>query len=55
MLTLARTGRIDKMSNGMCKSDDFAAVNERMASFMAAGFIGICKDRSKARKATSNN
>lgn len=50
MLTLARTGRIDKLSDGLCKSDDFAAVKERMASFMAAGFTAICKDRLKARK-----
>ena len=50
MLTLARTGRIDKLSDGLCKSDDFAAVKERMASFMAAGFTAICKDRAKAGK-----
>jgi AcrR family transcriptional regulator len=43
MLTLARTGRIDKLSDGLCHSDDFAAVKERMASFMAAGFLAICK------------
>ena len=42
MLTLARTGRIDKLSEGLCKSDDFAAVKERMANFMAAGFKAIC-------------
>ncbi|WP_254684508.1 TetR/AcrR family transcriptional regulator [Edaphosphingomonas haloaromaticamans] len=42
MLTLARTGRIDKLSHGLCKSDDFVAVKERMASFMAAGFLQIC-------------
>ncbi|MBN8813583.1 MAG: TetR family transcriptional regulator [Sphingomonas sp.] len=42
MLTLARTGRIDKLSDGLCHSDDFAAVKERMASFMAAGFLEIC-------------
>jgi hypothetical protein len=47
MLTLARTGRIDKLSNGLCKSDDYAAVKERMASFMAAGFIAICSRRAK--------
>ncbi|WP_294339907.1 TetR/AcrR family transcriptional regulator [uncultured Sphingomonas sp.] len=44
MLTLARTGRIDKLSHGLCKSDDFVAVKDRMASFMAAGFLQICKD-----------
>ncbi len=42
MTTLARTGRIDKLSGGLCKSEDFAAVKARMASFMAAGFMQIC-------------
>ncbi|THD34607.1 MAG: TetR/AcrR family transcriptional regulator [Sphingomonas sp.] len=43
MLTLARTGRIDKLSGGICRSEDFGAVKERMASFMAAGFLEICR------------
>ena len=47
MLTLARTGRLDKLSAGLCKSDDFLAVKERMASFMAAGFIALCKRRKR--------
>lgn len=42
LLTLARTGRIDKLSGGVCKSEDFAAVKKRMASFMAAGFLSLC-------------
>ena len=42
MLTLARTGRIDKLSGGLAQSDDFVAVKERMAKFMAAGFREIC-------------
>lgn len=42
MTTLARTGRIDKLSGGLCRSEDFAAVKARMASFMAAGFLQIC-------------
>jgi len=42
MLTLARTGRIDKLSGGLCHSEDFEAVKQRMASFMAAGFHAIC-------------
>ncbi|TWB23136.1 TetR family transcriptional regulator [Nitrospirillum bahiense] len=45
LLTLARTGRIDKLSGGLCKSDDFAAVKARMASFMAAGFLEVCRQR----------
>ena len=43
MLTLARTGRIDKLSGGLCRSDDFRAVKDRMARFMAAGFREICE------------
>ncbi|MGN6817830.1 MAG: TetR/AcrR family transcriptional regulator [Sphingomonas sp.] len=42
MLTLARTGRIDKLSGGLARSDDFVAVKERMATFMAAGLRAIC-------------
>lgn len=42
LLTLARTGRIDKLSGGVCKSEDFAAVKKRMAKFMAGGFLAVC-------------
>lgn len=49
MVTLARTGRIDKLSGGVCKSEDFLAIKQRMARFMAAGFLEICGARTKAR------
>ena len=42
MLTIGRTGRIDTLSNGLCKSEDFEAIKARMATFMAAGFQAIC-------------
>ena len=42
LLTLARTGRIDKLSGGICQSEDFEAVKQRMARFMAGGFLAIC-------------
>ncbi len=42
MHVLGRTGRIDRLSNGVCKSEDYEAVKERLASFMAAGFIALC-------------
>ena len=47
MHTLARTGRIDKLSRGRCNSDDFVAVKERMADFMAGGFLAVCEQRDK--------
>jgi AcrR family transcriptional regulator len=56
MHTLARTGRIDRLSGGVCRSEDFAAVKERIAGFMAAGFIALCSRASKsgaARKKAS--
>lgn len=51
MHTLGRTGRIDRLSGGLCKSEDFAAVKDRMASFMAAGFVALC---GKSRKPASS-
>lgn len=45
VLTLARTGRIDKLSGGICRSDDFESVKKRMARFMAAGLVEICEEK----------
>ncbi len=47
MLTLAQTGRIDKLSGGLCRSGDYAAVKERMATFMAAGFMAVCSRKKR--------
>jgi AcrR family transcriptional regulator len=41
MHTLARTGRIDHLSGGVCRCEDFPAIRERLAKFMAAGFLGL--------------
>ena len=41
MNTLGRTGRIDRLSGGVCHSDDFPAIKQRMAKFMAAGFLAL--------------
>jgi len=47
MNTLARTGRIDRLSGGLCRSDDFEAVKQRLATFAAAGFQSIREQRAK--------
>ena len=47
MLTLAQTGRLDKLSAGLCKSSDYVAVKERMATFMAAGFMPSARSKSR--------
>jgi AcrR family transcriptional regulator len=41
ILTLARTGRIDKLSDGLCHSDDLTSIKTYMAEFMAAGFHAL--------------
>jgi AcrR family transcriptional regulator len=41
MHSLARSGRLDRLSGGLCKSDDLKAVKARMADFMAAGFLAM--------------
>ncbi|HUO35654.1 MAG TPA: TetR/AcrR family transcriptional regulator [Candidatus Acidoferrum sp.] len=46
--TLGRTGRIDKLSGGLCKSEDFSAVKKRLAAFMAAGFLSLFSPSRKA-------
>jgi AcrR family transcriptional regulator len=43
MHSLARSGRLDRLSGGLCKSDDLRAVKARMADFMAVGFSSLGK------------
>jgi hypothetical protein len=53
-LTLSQTGRIDRLSEGLCKSSDFTAIAQRMAPFIASGFERLCKPVTAAkRKKTS--
>jgi AcrR family transcriptional regulator len=46
-LILSRTGRIDRLSNGLCASDDFEAVRERFVTFMAGGFDALYRSRRR--------
>ncbi|GAB3285252.1 TetR/AcrR family transcriptional regulator [Parahaliea aestuarii] len=46
-LTLAQTGRIDKLSGGRCTSDDFEAAYDHMIPFVAAGFRKVCKKAAR--------
>jgi len=49
-LTLAQTGRIDKLSGGRCRSDDFRAAYDHMIPFVAAGFREVCRHRLESGK-----
>lgn len=47
-LILSRTGRIDRLSDKLCRSDDFEAVRERFVTFMAGGFEALHRSRMAA-------
>ena len=51
-LTLAQTGRIDKLSGGKCRSSDFRAAYDHMIPLTAAGFRTVCVGKV-TRKAAS--
>jgi AcrR family transcriptional regulator len=57
-ITFAETGRIDKLSGGLCKSSDLDSVHERLPPYVAAGFRAICgasgstDEQKSVRKAT---
>jgi AcrR family transcriptional regulator len=48
-LTLSQTGRIDRLSSGLCKSNDFKTIHARMVPFVASGFERLCRSTTKRR------
>jgi AcrR family transcriptional regulator len=46
MLTLSETGRIDQLSDGLCRSTDLAAVRARLYAWCAAGLGEIVRRRA---------
>jgi len=45
MLALSETGRIDQLSEGLCRSNDLEAARIRLFDYCAAGFEAIVKHR----------
>ncbi|WBQ13856.1 TetR family transcriptional regulator [Hyphomonadaceae bacterium BL14] len=54
VLTFAETGRIDTLSDGLCKSTDIKAVADRLPDFIAAGFRRLCAKDAEARAEREN-
>jgi AcrR family transcriptional regulator len=44
-LSLAETGRLDALSDGLCRSDDVAALKARLGPYVAAGLRGLARAR----------
>ena len=49
MHSLSRSGRLDRLSNGLCRSGDLPSMKARMADFMAAGFLSFVGSRKKTK------
>lgn len=43
MLTVAETGRIDQLSEGLCQSSDLEAARRRLYAYCAAGFEALAR------------
>jgi len=50
-LTFAETGRIDRLSGGVCRSSDLDGVHRRLGPFCAAGFRALCTAGSPRKRA----
>jgi AcrR family transcriptional regulator len=48
-LSLAETGRLDVLSDGLCRSNDVAALKERLGPYVAAGLRGLVHHRAPSR------
>jgi AcrR family transcriptional regulator len=48
-LSLSETGRIDRLSGGLCTSTDAKAIYGRMVPFIAAGFRRVCEPATKVK------
>ena len=46
-LTLGETGRLDRLSNGLCRSGDLETAGDYMVRFAAAGFRAVCGEPPK--------
>ncbi|HWE46670.1 MAG TPA: TetR family transcriptional regulator [Caulobacteraceae bacterium] len=52
-LTLGETGRLDRLSGGLCRSGDLDKAYVLMARFAAAGFEALCANRAPSRSRKS--
>jgi AcrR family transcriptional regulator len=48
-LTLGETGRLDRLSGGLCRSGDIEAAYGHMVRFAAAGFEALCVQKAGSR------
>lgn len=54
-LSLAESGRLDVLSDGLCHSADVAALRARLGPFVAAGLRGLAQRRARAQRARGDD
>jgi hypothetical protein len=47
-LSLAETGRLDALSDGLCRSNDVVALKARLGPYVAAGLRGLVRPHRPA-------
>ncbi len=52
-LTLSQTGRIDRLSGGLCRSSDLRAAYARMVPYAAGGLRAVCEAAANRAKASA--
>jgi len=52
-LSLAETGRLDALSDGLCRSTDVAALKARLGPYVAAGLRGLAQHRGAAARSSA--
>ncbi|MGZ5078898.1 MAG: TetR family transcriptional regulator [Usitatibacter sp.] len=53
-LSLSETGRIDRLSGGLCASTDTQAIYRRMVPFIASGFRRVCQPEPPTETSEAN-
>ena len=54
-LALSRTGRLDRVSGGLCRSENLEAIEPRMVAYCAAGFRGVCVPATTRKKTAGSD
>jgi AcrR family transcriptional regulator len=52
-LSLAETGRLDALSDGLCRSTDVQALKERLGPYVTAGLRGLVRHQSRRTPASA--
>ncbi len=53
VMVMARNGRVERLSNGLCQSDDIDAILKEMVPFLTGGFHALASGNERSAKANT--